>query len=71
VYFGSFVGLIVFSSISDNYGRKTILVMSMSLATIGSYIVSLSQNFIMLSLGLICSGAGINTASATIFLFFP
>jgi MFS family permease len=70
VYFGSFIGYLTLSSISDNYGRKTSLVLSMAIAAFGSIIVSSSINIIMLSIGLIFCGIGINPSIGTIYLIF-
>lgn len=70
MYFGSFIGYLTLSSISDNYGRKTSLVLSMAIAAFGSIIVSSSINIIMLSIGLIFCGIGINPSIGTIYLIF-
>jgi MFS family permease len=68
-YFGSLLGFIVFSFISDNLGRKITMSVSLGLTTLGSIMVVLGFNLSMISIGVIMSGAGINVASAITFCY--
>lgn len=68
-YFGSMLGYIIFSYISDNFGRKKTMTLSLGLATLGSIIVAVGYNMPMISIGVIMSGAGINVSAATVFYF--
>lgn len=70
VYFGSFCGLLLFSSISDNWGRRVSLIITTFAATLGSIMVSCSTNIYVLAIGLIFSGAGISSASSIVYLFY-
>ena len=68
-YFGSFLGYIIFSYVSDNFGRRKTMIMSLGLGTLGTIIVALGSNIIMISIGMIMSGAGINVSGGMLFCF--
>ena len=68
-YFGSFLGYIIFSYISDNFGRKKTMTLSLGLAMLGSIIVAIGYNLSMITVGVVMSGAGINVSAGTVFYF--
>ena len=68
-YFGSFLGYIIFSYISDNFGRKKTMTLSLGLATLGSIIVAIGYNLGMVAVGAVMSGAGINVSAGMVFYF--
>jgi MFS family permease len=68
-YFGSFLGYIIFSYISDNFGRRKTMLMSLGLGTLGSIIVALGYNITMISVGMLMCGAGINVSGGMLFYF--
>jgi MFS family permease len=68
-YFGSFLGYIGFSYISDNFGRRTTMIMSLGLAMIGSLLIVLSYNLGMVAVGVILAGGGINVSAGIVFYF--
>ncbi len=68
-YFGSFLSFIVFSYISDNFGRRTTMMLSLGLATIGSLLIVLGFNIGMVAVGAILAGGGINVSSGIVFYF--
>jgi MFS family permease len=62
LYFGAFVGYILFSFYSDNYGRRIALLVAFSIATIGTIIMVCSFNLPVVALGLFLLGAGADAA---------
>jgi MFS family permease len=69
-YLGAFVGYILISFFSDNFGRRTSILLAWSATTLGAIIVSLSQNIYMAGFGLFLSGAGSDAAINICFYFF-
>jgi MFS family permease len=69
-YLGAFVGYILISFFSDNFGRRTSMLLAWATTTVGSIIVSLSQNIYMAAFGLFLSGAGSDAAINICFFFF-
>ena len=69
VYVGSLIGFLVFSYLSDNYGRKFSLLISLGVCVLGNILVSSSFDILMTSFGLFLSGGGAN-ASCNISLCF-
>lgn len=68
-YFGSLVGFILASLISDKIGRKLTMSVSLGVAAVGSLMMSIGFNFWMIGLGVILSGAGINVCSSIVFVY--
>lgn len=68
-YFGSFLGYILFSYISDNFGRRTTMSMSLGVATLGTILISTGFNLGMVAVGVILGGAGINVSAGMVFYF--
>lgn len=69
-YFGAFVGYIVISFFSDNFGRRTSMVVSWSICTLGTLLVAFSVNIYMVAVGLFFSGCGCDAAINICFFFF-
>jgi MFS family permease len=69
-YFGSFLAFICFSYISDNFGRRKTMIISLALATLGSLLIVLSFNLTMVAVGAILAGGGINVSAGIVFYFF-
>jgi MFS family permease len=69
-YFGAFVGYIVISFFSDNFGRKSSMVVSWAICTLGTIIVAFSVNIYMVAVGLFFSGCGCDAAINICFFFF-
>jgi OCT family organic cation transporter-like MFS transporter 4/5 len=68
-YFGSLLGFVVFSYVSDNIGRKKTIVTSLGISTVGSLLVVTGFNLPMIAVGVIMSGAGINVALSMALCF--
>ena len=68
-YLGSFLGFIIFSYISDNYGRRRSLLIALTTEVIGTITVAASQNLAMASIGLILGGGGANASIGMTFYF--
>ncbi len=68
-YFGSFLGFITFSYISDNYGRRLTMILSLGLAMLGSIITVIGYNLPMIAIGVVMSGGGINVSAGIVFYF--
>ena len=45
------------------------MVLSLGLATLGTLIVALGYNLIMIAIGVVMAGAGINVAAGMVFYF--
>ena len=45
------------------------MVLSLGLATLGTLIVAIGYNLIMIAIGVVMAGAGINVASGMVFYF--
>ncbi|CAD8175056.1 unnamed protein product [Paramecium octaurelia] len=60
VYLGSVSGLIIFSFIADNYGRKMSMSISWSMTSLGALIVTFAMNYQMIAIGLFFLGFGGN-----------
>lgn len=70
VYFGSFISILIFSSISDNYGRRLSIIIVTFIAALGNLMISGATNMYVLSIGLILSGGGTSSACNIAFLFY-
>lgn len=68
-YFGSLLGYIIFSYISDNFGRRKTMMFSLALGTLGTIVIALGYNITMISIGMVMSGAGINVSGGMLFYF--
>lgn len=68
-YVGAFVGYIFFSFFADNFGRKTTLALTWSVATAGTFILLFSQNLWMAGIGLFMIGSGGDAAVNMCFNF--
>jgi len=66
---GAFVGYIVLSFYSDNFGRKSGIILSWGICTVGTILVAVSLNIYMVAAGLFLSGCG-SDAAINISLFF-
>ena len=69
VYFGSFFGYISISLLADNFGRKTALLISFGIATLGMILVGLAPNLVLVGVGLFLAGFGSDTAINICFYF--
>jgi MFS family permease len=69
-YFGAFVGYIVISFFSDNFGRKSSMAVSWGICTLGTIVVACSVNIYMVAVGLFLSGCGCDAAINICFFFF-
>ena len=69
-YFGAFIGYIAISFFSDNFGRKSSMVVSWGICTLGTVIVACSVNIYMVAVGLFFSGCGCDAAINICFFFF-
>ncbi|MFO0002060.1 MAG: MFS transporter, partial [bacterium] len=69
-YFGAFIGYIVISFFSDNFGRKSSMVVSWAICTAGTILVAVSVNIYMVAVGLFLSGCGCDAAINICFFFF-
>jgi len=69
-YFGAFVGYIVISFFSDNFGRRTSMLVSWGTCTIGTIIVALSTNIYAVAAGLFFCGCGCDASINICFFFF-
>jgi OCT family organic cation transporter-like MFS transporter 4/5 len=70
VYVGSLVGFLLFSYLTDNYGRKLSLLVSIAVCVVGNILVSSSFNIVVASIGLFLSGGGANSSANTTLCFF-
>lgn len=68
-YFGSLVGFIISSLIADNIGRKTMMTVSLGVASFGSLLVVTGFNLPMIVVGVILSGMGINVSCCMAFCY--
>lgn len=68
-YFGSLIGFILASIISDKIGRRLTMSVSLFVGALGSLMMSLGFNFWMIGFGVILSGAGINVCSSVAFVY--
>ncbi len=68
-YLGSFLGFLIFSYISDNFGRRTTMIIALTIATLGCILLSSGVNIPMIGIGMLFAGAGINTSSTIVFYF--
>lgn len=69
VYLGSFIGFLLFSFFTDNFGRRKSILLSLGTCALGNLVLTLSPNLVIASLGLVLSGAGGN-ASINITFYF-
>ena len=69
------VGISLFAKLSDSYGRRNIYIVALSIFTIGSVVVSLSDNYTILLLGRSIQGFGASgifpVASAVVGDLYP
>ena len=65
-YIGVFIGLVVFSFFSDNYGRKKSIIFSWIIFTFGTILIVLSEELVLGSLAMFLVGVG----SASMFMCF-
>ncbi len=63
------MGFVTFSYVSDNFGRKRTFIIALSLACLGCLFISLGLNVETIGIGLVLSGAGINTCANLVFNF--
>ena len=70
VYFGAFVGYIAISFFSDNFGRRSSILVSWFICTIGAIIVALSPNIYMIAVGMFFCGCGCDAGINICFFFF-
>jgi MFS family permease len=68
-YFGSLIGFIISSFTTDIIGRKTTITVSLAITLTGSIIIVTGFNLLMVSIGVVLAGAGINIASAMTFCY--
>jgi MFS family permease len=66
VYLGGLVGLIFFSFIMDNQGRRTSMLSSWGATTFGSFLITFSSNIYIICLGLFLTGASLSAIRLTI-----
>lgn len=69
-YLGAFVGYVIISFFSDNFGRKTSMAIAWATTTIGTVLVACSVNIYMAVIGLFLSGAGGDASINICFFFF-
>ncbi len=67
---GSLVGFLIFSYITDSYGRKFSLLISITVCVVGNILVSSSFNIVVAAIGLFLSGGGANASANTSLCFF-
>jgi MFS family permease len=65
LYAGTFFGYILIPFATDNYGRKFSMVASWSLTLLGIFILSISVNILMASIGLFLAGFGCESGIRT------
>ena len=65
-YVGAFIGLIVFSFFSDNYGRKKSIIISWIIFTFGTILIVLSEELVLGGIAMFLIGVG----SASMFMCF-
>lgn len=70
VYFGAFLGYLGFSFFSDNFGRRSSILLAWGCATLGGIILAVSVNIPMAAVGLFFAGAGSDAAINICFYFF-
>lgn len=64
------MGYVVVSFFADNFGRKSSMIVSWGLGTMGTVIVACSFNIYMVAVGLFFSGYGCDAAINICFFFF-
>lgn len=69
-HLGAILGSLLASYLADNHGRKTALVASQTVCTLGSLLVVFGGNVWMAAAGLLLSGLGALPAATLAFLFF-
>ncbi len=69
-YLGAFVGYIVISFFSDNFGRRSSILVSWGICTLGTIIVACSFNIYMVAAGLFLCGCGSDAGINICFFFF-
>ena len=70
VYFGAFLGYIGFSFFSDNFGRRSSILLAWGCTTLGGIILATSFNIPMAAFGLFLAGGGADAAINICFYFF-
>lgn len=66
---GYAIGTLILSPLSDKYGRRDMLLITMSLAAIGSLITVFTQNFIEFSAARFITGLGIGADIAIVYTY--
>lgn len=69
-YFGAFIGYIVISFFSDNFGRRNSILVSWGITVLGTIIVAFSFNVYMVAAGLFLCGCGSDAGINICFFFF-
>jgi MFS family permease len=67
---GAVIGIIAIAFISDNFGRRRALLITLSLVTVGSIIVGISSSLAMATVGLIIVGSGSGSCTVTAICYF-
>lgn len=63
------MGFIISSLVADNIGRKKLMVIALSVASVGTLMVTLGFNIVMVVIGVILAGGGINVSCGIVFYF--
>lgn len=70
VYFGAFIGYIAISFFSDNFGRRSSILVSWVICTVGAILVSVSPNVYVVAAGMFLCGCGCDAGINICFFFF-
>ncbi len=68
-YLGSLVGFLLLSYLSDNKGRKSAYLLSLTISVLGSVFISTTMNIEMALVGYFLLGMGINSVTNLHFTF--
>ena len=68
-YFGALVGNLLSSFVVDNFGRTKTMILWLIIAFIGSILICLSFNIVLISIGVFLIGGG-TTACVPILYYF-
>ena len=69
-YLGAFVGYLVISFFADNFGRRSSMLISWGICTLGTILVAASVNIYMVAVGLFLGGMGSDAGINICFFFF-
>ncbi len=61
------MGFIISSLVADNIGRKKLMIIALSVASVGTLMVTLGFNIVMVVIGVILAGGGINVSCGIVF----